>query len=483
MLLRRSLLERAIAMAWAASISLAGCANLTPPANDKLVEQAMAGTQVPAHWAASARAAAFQPDWAGFPGDAVLQALIDEAVAHNLDLRVAASRMQQAAYQARLAGADLLPTIGVGARAATDPTPGSTFSANGYAIVMNWEIDLWGRARAEKLAGEAHYRSAEADYAYARQSIGALTAKSWVAALEASGQLALAQEMESTAGEQLDLVQYRRRIGKVSDMDVAYWTAQRAAASDLVAQREQARMQALRALELLLGRYPAGDAQADEAIPNAPPPLGPGLPLDLLERRPDLIAARERLVSAYFGAEEAKAARLPTISIFAGAGRFTKDYSGLASSMQSWVYPVGASLVWPLFDAGRLQVTLELRTEQQREALSLYARTILTAMAEVENGLTGEQQLAIREQAMQRQYSESVRTLELAQVQRQVGQFDSFDVLQRKRDMLRVKGELMHVRAERLVQRVNLHLALGGKFSLEDKDAPAVVSMQAPSRP
>lgn len=163
------------------------------------------------------------------------------------------------------------------------------------------------------------------------------------------------------------------------------------------------------------------------------------MPLALLDRRPDLVAARERLVAAFFGAEEAKAARLPTIAIFAGAGRFTKDYSGLATSMQSWVFPVGASLAWPLFDAGRRQITLELRTEQQREALALYARAILGAMAEVENGLTGEQQLAMREQSLQRQYSESRRALALAQVQRQIGQFDDFDVLQRKRDAARAK--------------------------------------------
>ncbi|CAB3730682.1 MULTISPECIES: TolC family protein [Achromobacter] len=454
--------------AMCAAALMAGCANLDAPTNQAMAEQAMEGKAVPEHWVASARVAAFDPAWAGFPEHGTLQALIDEALANNLDLRVAASRVQQAAQQARLAGADLLPTVGFGARTATDPTPGSAFSANGYAILINWEIDLWGRARAEKRAGEAGYRSTEADYAYARQSIGALTAKSWLAALEATGQLALAQELESTTGEQLELVQYRRRIGKVSELDVAYWAQQREAAADVVAQREQARMQALRALELLLGRYPEGAAQANEAIPDTPPPLAPGLPLDLLDRRPDLIAARERMVSAYFGAEEAKAARLPAISIFAGAGRFTKDYSGLATSMQSWVYPVGASLIWPLFDAGRRQITLELRTEQQREALASYARAILTAMGEVENGLTGEQQLALRERAIQRQYSESTRALELAEVQRQIGQFDTFDVLQRKRDVLRVKGDLLHVRAERLVQRVNLHLALGGKFSVVD---------------
>ena len=451
---------------------LTGCANLTPPSDESLYDSAMAGTQVPVHWAASARAAAFDPDWVGIADDGTLQSLIDAAVAHNLDLRVAASRMQQAAQQARLAGADVFPTVGVGARAASDPTPGSTFSANGYAIVVNWEIDLWGRARAEKLAGESLYRSAEADYAYARQSIGAMTAKSWVAALDATAQLALAQELEATTSQQLELVQYRRRIGKVSEMAVADWSAQRAAASDTVAQREQARWQALRALELMLGRYPAGDVQADAPLPSVPPPQGPGLPLDLLERRPDVVAARQRVLSAYFGAEEAKAARLPSIAIFAGAGRFTKDYSGLATSMQSWVFPVGGALTWPLFDAGRREVTLQLRTEQQREALALYARTILIAMAEVENGLTAEQQLALREQAIERQLSESLRSLELAQVQRQIGQLDTFDVLQRKREALQVKAELTHVRAQRLVQRVNLHLALGGRFSPEDK-APA----------
>ena len=106
-------------------VLMAGCANLDPPAKDALYQQAMAGTQVPAQWVASAQTAAFAPQWAGFPEHGTLQSLIDEALGNNLDLRVAASRMQQAAHQARLAGADLLPTVGLGARTATDPTPGS----------------------------------------------------------------------------------------------------------------------------------------------------------------------------------------------------------------------------------------------------------------------------------------------------------------------------------------------------------------------
>ncbi|WP_417224021.1 TolC family protein, partial [Achromobacter spanius] len=182
---RRPIAPRMLATVCCAMAFMAGCANLDRPEDTALYEQAMSGTHVPDQWTASTAAAAFSPQWAGFADGGTLTALINEALANNIDLRVAASRMQQAAHQARLAGADLLPTVGIGARTATDPTPGSAFSANGYAILLNWEIDLWGRARAQKLSGEAGYRSAEADYAYARQSIGALTARSWLAALEA----------------------------------------------------------------------------------------------------------------------------------------------------------------------------------------------------------------------------------------------------------------------------------------------------------
>lgn len=446
------------------ALMMAACANLNAPDKDTLYQQAMSGTNVPPQWAASTQAAAFQPDWAGFGRNSRLQELIDEALANNPDLRVAASRVRQDSYQARLAGVELLPTVGIGARAATDPTPGEAFSANGYAIMVNWEVDLWGRARAEKASGEAQYRSAQADYAYARQSLAAMTARSWLAALEANRQLALARDLQAATAGQLKLMQARQRVGKVSEQDVTVLAAQLAASADVIAQREQAREQALRALELVLGRYPAAAAQLDEAMPQAPAQLAPGLPLDLLDRRPDLTAARERLVAAYFGAEEAKAARLPSISIFAGAGRFTKDYSGLSSNMHSWIFPVGASLVWPIFDAGRRQTVLELRTEQPSEALAAYARVILGAMGEVENGLGAEQQLTLREQALERQVAEMRRALQLAQVQQRVGKVDEFDVLQRRRDMLQTESALVRVRGERLVQRVNLHLALGGRF-------------------
>src|SRR5262249_36139882 len=148
--------------------ALGACANLTAPSKDEIYDKAMQGVAVPAAWTAAADANAFQPEWIGFGDDAELKALIDEAIAHNPDLRAAGARLEQVRLQMELAGADLQPSVVFGAKYSDSLQPANGLDINGFGVVLNWEIDLWGRARAEKKAGEATYRSAQADYVYAR---------------------------------------------------------------------------------------------------------------------------------------------------------------------------------------------------------------------------------------------------------------------------------------------------------------------------
>jgi len=155
--------------------ALGACANLTAPSKDEIYDKAMQGVAVPAAWSAAAEANPFRPEWIGFAEDGELKSLIDETLAHNPDLRVAASRLEQVRLQMRLAGAELLPSVVFGAKYSDSLQPANGLDINGFGVVLNWELDLWGRARAEKKAGEATFRSAEADYVFARQSLVATT--------------------------------------------------------------------------------------------------------------------------------------------------------------------------------------------------------------------------------------------------------------------------------------------------------------------
>ncbi|HEY5850886.1 MAG TPA: TolC family protein [Lysobacter sp.] len=443
-----------------------GCANLAAPSDDEIRERALGALVVPAEWTAAAQANAFRPQWLGFDGDGELRQLVDEAIAHNPDLRVAGSRLEQARLQMRLAGADLLPAVTLGGKYATSLQPANGLDINGYGVVLNWELDLWGRARAEKKAGEAAYRSAEADYVYARQSLAAMTARAWLLAIEATGLAELATRNRDATRTQTELVTTRERVGKVSGQDVAVARAKAQTFEDAAFQAEQGRQQALRTLETLLGRYPSASIAVPSTLPGSLEAVPAGVPAQVVERRPDLLAARKRFEQAYFNREEARGARLPRVALNLGAGHLTSDYVQFKDGLASTVYPLGGTLVWPLFDAGRLKTRLEIRDEQQREASADYARTILTALGEVENGLAADTLLEQREVSLSRQVEALMQALDAAKVQLRIGKVDRHELLERQLSLDSARVALIRVATERRTQRANLHLALGGDFGV-----------------
>jgi len=444
-------------------VAASGCANLTAPDDGNIYEQAMGGLAVPPGWSAAADANAFRPQWLG-SDDGQLQALIDEAVAHNPDLRVAASRLEQARLQMRLAGADLQPTDTLGGKYANSLQPANGLDINGYGVVLNWELDLWGRARAEQKAGEAAYRSAEADFAYARQSLAATTARAWLLSIEATRQTALAVRIRDAARAQVELMSRRERVGKVSGQDVAAARAQAQTFEEAAFQADQGRQQALRALELLIGRYPSASINVPSTLPGNLEAVPVGVPSDVVARRPDLLAARKRYEQAFFNHEEARAARLPRVALNLGAGYLSSEYVQLKDGLGSAVYPLGGKLLWPLFDAGRLKTQVEIRDEQQREAAGDYARTILTAFGEVESGLAADALLQQRERSLTAQVEALQQVLDAANVQFRVGKVDRYEVLDHELALDAARIAQMRIATERRIQRANLHLALGGDF-------------------
>lgn len=449
--------------------ALGACANLTPPSNNEIYDKAMQGVAVPAEWTAAAEASAFRPEWIGFD-DAELKALIDEAIAHNPDLRVAGTRLEQVRLQMKLAGADLLPNVAFGAKYSDSLQPANGLDINGFGVALNWEIDLWGRARAEKKAGEATFRSAEADYVFARQSLVATTIQAWLLCIQATRQTALAEAQRQSAHEQATLLGHREAVGRTSRQDVEIAKANAQTLDDSAYQAEQGRLQALRALELIAGRYPSATIRVPDTLPENLQPIPAGLPAELVERRPDLVAARERYEAAFFDHEEARAARLPRLALNAGAGRLTSDYVQFKDDLDKTVFPIGAKLVWPLFDQGRLATKVDIADQQQQEAAASYAKTILVAFGEVENALAADAFLQQRVRARAAQVESLRAAVKAAEEQARVGKNDQYGVLEQELALNAAESALLRVRVEQRAQRVNLYLALGGDFGSTSQD-------------
>ena len=187
----------AVAAAIAAVATLAGCALKTAPTHTEIVEQALpAATRIPPTWQAQPADGDVANGWLKTLDDPALEAIVAEAIANNLDLRAAATKVTIAQQTVVVVGAQLLPQVGavLGGRTTRDDDHDSNFNAWAAYAGVAWELDVWGKLRAQRAAAQAGYEATALDYAYARQSLAATTAKLWYLAIETRQLLALAEQ-------------------------------------------------------------------------------------------------------------------------------------------------------------------------------------------------------------------------------------------------------------------------------------------------
>ena len=458
-------------LALAVFAALAGCALKPSPKPEDIRPQAMPNVAVPGQWAAEGAATSpVAGGWLATFDDARLHALVTEAIAYNPDLRVAATRVEVASEYVNIADSTLYPQVNLLARGGGQ-MGGDSSGMQGAGLYADWELDLWGRVRSERAVATASYESVVADTEYARQSVAALVAKSYFLAIEASLQLGLAEQMVAAAGQLAALAEQRQRIGKGDGYDAALARANAETFRDTVEQFKLARGQSLRALEALVGRYPAADIEVATQFAQTPGPVPAGLPSELLERRPDVVAAERRIAAAFYGVQEAKAARLPRIALTGNVSDISSDLFVL-QDRDNPVWSAGASLVLPVFNAGALQSQVRIRTAEQKQAVAEYGRIGARAFGEVEEALSAEFAAARRESVLGRAVAENENALKLAQIRNDVGSGDLRGVRQQQLAAYGSRAALVRVQAERLVQRVNLHLALGGGFEAAPAAAP-----------
>ncbi len=458
---------------------VAACALKKPPDAAGIKEQALPTLQTPAQWTgAGAGAGEVSDNWLVEFHDDQLAAAVAEAIAHNADLSVGAARVEQAMLYAKLAGAKLYPSVDLLARGG-GKLSGDSSGIQGALLTATWELDLWGRVRYGRAASSAQAASAQADFAYARESIAAQVAKSWFLATEAGLQIEAAGETIRASEELVRVADERARVGVANQEDVFVARASVGGYRDALRQLELGRVQAIRALELLLGRYPSAAAAITAQLPGFPGEVPAGLPSELLERRPDVVAAERRVAAAFNRIGEAKAARLPAIALTTGVSAISSELFVLKEH-DNPVWSVGANLVAPLYKGGALKTQVEIRTAEQKQAIAEYGAVGLRAFGEVEGALAAEIAAREREEILAQVLSDNQQALTVVQTQFNVGSTDLRSVEQRQLALSATRSALIRMQAEQRVQRVNLHLALGGSFELPPQppttEAPGGVS-------
>lgn len=444
--------------------ALTGCAD--EPARPKL------GASVPKTWTSGNGVDGTYTvhGWVEDFRDQALVDLVNEALENNNDLQATAANMDLAAAQAKKAGADLFPLVNLNGSAGRSGNFESSDARGQYGVSLDvsWELDVWGRIRAGEKAAAYDYYAAEHDYEAARQSLSAQTAKAYFLAIETGKQLELAESYQYNLEKTLDVTQAFFDEGLVSKQDIHLTKAELARAKEALKNAQSARLSALRSLELLLGHYPAAALNTRMDFPYMPAPVAAGLPSEILERRPDIRAAERRVAAAFNRVKMAKAAKLPAISLTGSVGANSPQLFDLTDP-ENMLWNAVGNILFPIFNAGELDADIDIRTAEQKAAIANYQQTALQSFSDVETALSNESLFRARQKNLDEAYENAHIAEVIAGERYQAGEIEMLDLLQIKRSAITAQINRISGQRELLDQRVNLHLALGGRLQ---SDAP-----------
>lgn len=424
---------------------------------------------LPSSWASSKDGATpYQAqDWIVQFSDDTLINLVNEALANNHNLKIAAANLARATAEVKQAGAEFLPSLDLKTNSTRSKSSLSQFGGGaprnefGVSLDLSWEVDMWGRIRAGSQAIEYEYYAAEYDYAAAQQSLAAQTAKAYFSAIETTLQLELAEGYAANIEKTLAVTTAFYQEGLSSLQNIHVIKADYARAKESVQNAKSTQLSALRSLELLLGRYPGADMTIASVFPTMPNPVASGIPSDVLERRPDIRAAERRVAAAFYRIEQSEAAKLPAINLTASYGRNSNELNKLTDPA-SLVWNLAGNLLFPIFNSGSLDAQVDIQTAEQKSAIASYQQTAFASFSEVETALSNEHLFRVRQTNLNDAYSHAKQSEIIADENFKAGEIDLLDLLQIKGSTITTNIDRIRAQRELLDQRINLHLALGG---------------------
>jgi len=447
---------RTLAFSALAALLLGGCAHNVVPTKVLTDELKANGPQPPRRFQSSYVGGTVRDGWLKCFRDPTLNRLVREAQRNNPDIQIAAARVEKAVAQMNLTASGLYPTVslsGTHNQRNYSYRNGDHYNTSGLFLI-GWEPDIWGRV-SNLTVSDAELTVAQlADYEWARQSLSATTARAWFL-LGADKMIAdFSRQVVAIDKQAVAVLEKRAKIGQGNMRDVHMIRGMLAEARDNLQAALAAKDRDTRALETLIGRYPANRINA-YSLKGVHGRVPTGVPMGLLNRRPDIIAAQFRVASAFHRTEAARLLRLPSLSFSLQLGYET---------LEERIAKLFSSLLMPLFDGGNIQAQIDDATADQKAAIAAYKKTVLNAYREVETAIAQDRYLAHRYAYVLTMVKEYKAAYDMTYKNYQIGQGTILDVLQAQTKWINAKIQRTQIMKERLVNRVNLHLALGGSF-------------------
>jgi NodT family efflux transporter outer membrane factor (OMF) lipoprotein len=475
--------QRRIGVFSVACAMLAGCAQtvkLPPPPP---------AVAMPAGWAPGETAQGQQwpdKDWWNRFGSAELARMVQEGQAGNLELAAALSRVRQAEAQARIAGVSLLPTVdfGSGVDRAVPLGSGSSSVSASAQLQVAYEVDFWGKNKAGVAAAAASLEANREDRQTVALTVTSGIVSTYLQVLSLHDRLEAARAHVANAEHVLVLVKAQKSAGTASPLDLARQRSavagQKAAIPDLQQQQREAQS----ALAILLGRAPQTFKLGDHGLDTIVlPEVMPGLPSELLARRPDIRRAEANLAAADADVAVARAALFPNIRLTGAMGAQSSALLSLLNA-PNLLANVSASLMTPIFDAGRLKRQRDLAIARKQELVQVYRATVIGALSEVGIVLGQIHSLDEQRRLKKTELDETKLAFDLSEIRYRVGAEDLMTVLDTQRSLSDVQNELGILKLKRLQATVSLYKALGGGWHADaGEQGPAGAIMPPATAP
>jgi len=434
-------------------------------------------TDLPAAWPVSAAEAPISARWWTLYADPQLNLMVEEALAHNSDLRLAAARVDEARAGLTITRADSLPSVTAGAGAARNRIsersgtffPGIPTEYNDYTVSLSasWEIDFWGRYRRATEAAKAELLASASARDAVQLSLISDVVRSYFVLRALDAQVDITRRTIATRHESLDLQRMRYDAGEASQLDYRQVQAQTAAAEALLPVLEEQQAQQENALSVLLGRSPRAIMESGIQRGNAlealtlPPAVPAGLPSELLQRRPDIYQAEQRLIASNARIGVARAAYYPSVSLTALFGFECETLSNLVSGpARVWQFSAGAAQT--VFDAGRTGAQVDAASARREQDVATYQSTVQNAFREVKDALVASRKSAERLTAEQTRVVALREALKLAKLRYLNGESSLLDALDAERGLLTAELDQVAAQRDRLAATSDLFKALGG---------------------
>jgi NodT family efflux transporter outer membrane factor (OMF) lipoprotein len=417
-------------------------------------------------------------DYSAF-NDPQLISYVQEALKNNRTLRGAAETLRQSQLALQSSRARLFPTVNasVSAGQSANPLglgvpprpPTGSFeledrTSYDFRFSGNYNIDIMGDISASVRSSAAGFRSSQATFELTRRQIAAQTARAYFAVIESQQQLELEKASFARAEQNFRIVETRFNAGSIDRGEYVNGEAQRKQAEDQILAAELSVRSAVRALEVIVGRFPQNKLQITGTLPDPPPPPPLGLPELTIRSRPNVVAAELNMIQTFANQRIAKMAPWPQLSSSLSLGLFNSttdttddlfDFEGLALS-------VGATLAQNIFDGGAVDARVKTADSQVRGALIRYGQTIIDAYNEIVTAKDQFENLQSRLSTSQATFEARAEVRRLSELKYQEGSISLFELIGQRDAADAAEGALISLRLQRLNQWLTLHTALGG---------------------